>query len=142
MSIRWIELDPSQPHLSLASRGDDAVATRGEAVAALVQFASRALNDASLNYAIQRGLLGSKRPSRYFKREPASSRRGLIARAIIGARDNGNGMIGRYLVDVVFGNLYDNPRRGIQAELSLPSAVAAPNPADELELRWFWGRRA
>jgi hypothetical protein len=141
MLIHWRELDPAMPVMSLAGRHDDVVATRGSAAAAVVQFASTALNESSLNYAIQRQLLGSKSPSRYFKNERPASARGLLARAIIGVRDNANGMVGRYLVAVVFCNLYQDPRQGIDRETHIDGALPTPNPSDTTETRWFWGRR-
>lgn len=53
MSIVWTEIDAAMPSLLMAGRQDDLPASRGDAMAALVQFTASRLNSASINYRIR-----------------------------------------------------------------------------------------
>ncbi len=56
MSFTWTELHTRNlnvPSATLAGRTDGAVTSRGDAVAAVVQAGMQALNNHSINYAIQ-----------------------------------------------------------------------------------------
>ena len=63
MSYEWTEISQGveAPAWTLAGRSDEPVTTRGDAVAAVVQRASAALNDASVNHAIARRRAGMDR---------------------------------------------------------------------------------
>jgi len=143
MPITWNEINLNAPQLSLAGRGDDRPENRGQAVAAVVSFASGWLNERSLNWRIERELAArAEQAASFFAGVRPDDRRRLLAEVWVAARNVG-GMSGRVYMDMTFHRLTNDPLGAIRQVRNTPSIGPAPTArSDQRESRWFLGSRS
>lgn len=139
MGFRWREVhvgDLDVPQMSLAGRSDEPVNSRGNAVAALVQAGTQALNSASINHAIERE---RRRQTQFL---PAyfegHGRGGVLAIAAIDNTRVGEMSAQRFMHLELFPGVYAQPRHAISVWRRRPrmnSAVGTP------AYRFYWVTR-
>ena len=135
MSFRWIELHTNNlnvPSATLAGRSDEPVSSRGGAVAAVVQAGSQALNDHSINYAIQRE---QQRQTAFLPALFQGHRSGgMLAVADIDVQQRGEMSGGTFLQLGLYNGIYALPRHAIGNWLHQPRLSAGW----QVVHRFFW----
>lgn len=139
MAIIWKEVDPAVPEWSIAGRRDTSVDNRGEAVGALVQFASVGSNTWALNRRIAQEL--RKREPRVERMIPPKGGNGVLAVVWIEIQCHGDMESQAFRGCSVIG-AYREAKHGIwRYTHSSQLEPAAAGSLGSIRRRWFWATR-
>ena len=137
MPFRWSDVHTGNldvPGFTIAGRTDEPVTSRGDAVAAIVQAGSQALNNMSVNHAIERE---KRRQSAFLPAYFGDNQRGgMLAIAAIDVTRTGEMSAQRFMhLEIFTRGVFRTPRDAISVWLHVPRMNSA---LGEARYRFFW----
>jgi outer membrane protein OmpA-like peptidoglycan-associated protein len=137
--IKWIEVNPDVPQLTLAGKTDTPASGRGDAVGALVTFMSNYLQDASINSKIQDALKAEDAVAQRLL--PQEGKKGILFVVHMEERQASEFNTKVFRGGAVVGGPESDPKVAIDRYERTPQLEPGQSFKGKRTRRFFWGIR-